>query len=315
LSGLVLCGTANRDNCRDLYNRQLHQSEYDLAKKEAKLVARQLGISVDEAEGQIVAELQRNVDGQTAQADGGVHDYQVRSILGCQMLECNASSTDPNYWNHNYNSQYIAPNQQAYDLGIGQSHTGQTYNQLVTSNVKNNPVSTAIAGAGMIGLGIATAGGVPSLIGMATGGGIGAAVNTGAQYAFNNGQINPVDTAMAGVTGALTFGTGFIPGLLINTGGSLAGSAYKGESPNAGMAGAAAGSLAGYVVGGKLDGWLGNKLDPWYKPEWSNLGLGISRPVSSCVLPSLLGTTMGAAGSETTSGFTGILLNPTPSKK
>lgn len=97
-------------------------------------------------------------------------------------------------------------------------------------------------------------------------------MNTGAQYAFNNGQINPVDTAMAGVTGALTFGTGFIPGLLINTGGSLAGSAYKGENPNAGMAGAAAGSLAGYVVGGKLEGWLGNKLDPWYKPEWSNLG-------------------------------------------
>lgn len=159
------------------------------------------------------------------------------------------------------------------------------------------------------------AGGVPSLIGMATGGSIGAAVNTGAQYVFNNGQISLVDTTTAGAAGALTFGTGFIPGLLSNTGGSLAGSAYRGENPNAGMAGAAAGSVTGYAVGGKLEGLLGDKLDPWYKPAWVDLGLGISKPVSPSVLPSLLGTTMGAAGSEATSGFTGILLTPTPPKK
>ncbi|MDN7176679.1 hemagglutinin repeat-containing protein [Caballeronia sp. SEWSISQ10-4 2] len=308
-SGAV--GASNADR----YNRQLHQSEYDLAKKEAKLVAQQLGISVEDAEGRIVAELQRNVDGQTAEADGGVHDYQVRSILGCQMLECNASSTDSNYWNHGYNAQYIGQNQVAYALGTSQGSNGQTYNGLVTSNIKNNPVSSMIASAGMIGLGIATAGGAPSLMSMATGGSIGAAVNTGAQYVFNNGQINSIDTTMAGLTGALTFGTGILPGLLINTGGSLAGSAYKGENPNTGIAGAAAGSVTGYLVGGKIEGALNNKLNPWYQPTWVDLGLGVSKSVSPSVLPSLLGTTMGAAGSESTNGITGILLSPSPVKK
>lgn len=278
-------------------------------------MARQLGISVDEAEGRIVAELQRNVDGQTAQADGGVHDYQVRSILGCEMLECDASSTDPNYWNHNYNSQYIAPNQQEYNLGIAQSRTGQSYSQLVTSNIKNDPVGAGLAGAGMIGLGVVTAGGVPSLIGMATGGGIGAAVNSGAQYEFNKGQINPVDTTMAGIAGALTFGTGILPGLLINTGGALAGSAYKGENPNASMAGALAGTATGYLAGGTLEGALNSKFNPWYQPEWVDLGLGVSKYVPPSVLPSIGGTMLGASMSEGTSGIVNILLNPPAPKK
>jgi hypothetical protein len=87
----------------DRFNRQLHQSEYDDAKRHAKTVAKELGISERQAEGRIVAEILRNSDKQTAEASGGKHDYEVRSIVGCQNLNCNGYKNDPQYANHDYN--------------------------------------------------------------------------------------------------------------------------------------------------------------------------------------------------------------------
>ncbi|XUT47421.1 hemagglutinin repeat-containing protein [Burkholderia sp. F1] len=200
-------------------------------------------------------------------------------------------------------------NQGAYDRGQQQLGEGQTYNELVTSNIKKDPVGATVAGAGMIGLGIVTAGGIPTLAGMATGGSIGAVVNIGAQYVFNDGKINFNDVVMAGVTGALTFGTGFLPGLLMNTGGALTGSALQGINPNIGMAGAAAGSLLGYGAGGKIEGILNNKFNPWYRPEWVELGLGVSKYVPPSVLPSVGGTIAGAVGLEGAGGSVNTLNN------
>ncbi|SDH17420.1 filamentous hemagglutinin [Paraburkholderia steynii] len=299
----------------DRYNRQLHVDQYALAKKDAKIVAQQLGISEQEAEGRIVAEMLRNSDKQTADASGGVHDYDVRAIIGCQNLNCDGYKNDPQYASHNYNSQYISSNQQAYDAGQGQLDKGVTYNDMVKNNVKNNPVSTAIAGAGMIALGGVVAGGIPSAAGMLTGGGIGAGVNTGAQYVFNNGQISVVDTAMAGITGALTFGTGLLPGLLINAGGALAGSAIKGDNPNMSMAGAAAGTLTGYGIGGKVESTIGNRVNPWYRAEWVDIGNGVSKYVPPSAIPSIAGTMAGAISSESTSAGVNAVPNLTPKKK
>jgi filamentous hemagglutinin len=139
-------------------------------------------------------------------------------------------------------------------------------------------------------------------------------VNSAAQYAFNNGQINPVDAGTAAVTGALTFGTGLLPGLLINTGGALAGSAAKGDNPNLSMAGAAAGTVVGYKLGGATENGLNGVFNPWYRPEWVDIGLGISKYVPPSALPSLGGTVAGAIGSEGTSGTAGIVVTP-PSKQ
>lgn len=143
-----------------LYNRQLHPDEYAQAKKNAKLVADQLGISVQDAEGRIVAEMLRNSDQQTAQASGDKHDYEVRSILGCQNLNCNGYKTDPYYADHNYNSQYIASNQTAYDLGQMQIGTGLTYGGLVASNYDKDPVGNTVARAGASLLAGSVAGGI-----------------------------------------------------------------------------------------------------------------------------------------------------------
>ncbi|WP_256701968.1 hypothetical protein [Burkholderia sp. SRS-W-2-2016] len=295
----------------DRFNRQLHPDEYAMAKKDAKIVAKELGISEQEAEGRIVAEILRNSDQQTADGSGGVHDYEVRAIIGCQNLNCDGYKNDPQYANHNYNSQYIPSNQQAYDAGQSQISKGLTYNDLVKNNVKNNPASTAIAGVAMIATGSVVAGGMPAVAGMFAGGSLGSVVHAGAQYVFNNGQIDLVDTAVAGATGALTFGTGLLPSLLINTGGALAGSAMKGDNPNMNMAGAAAGTLAGYKVGSLTESGLNSWLNPWYRSEWVDLGMGVSKYVPPNALPSLGGTFMGSAGSEATSGgILGLIANP-----
>jgi filamentous hemagglutinin len=124
----------------DRFNRQLHPDEYAMAKKDAKIVAKQLGISEQEAEGRIVAEILRNSDQQTADASGGKHDYEVRSIIGCQNLNCDGYNcdgynSDPNYANNDYNSQYIKPNQQAYDFGQQQLGTGLNDAELRQQNL------------------------------------------------------------------------------------------------------------------------------------------------------------------------------------
>ncbi|WP_186229571.1 hypothetical protein [Burkholderia gladioli] len=130
----------------DRFNRQLHPDEYARAKKDAKIVAEKLGINVREAEGRIVAEILRNSDQQTAEASGGKHDWEIRSIVGCQNLNCDGYKNDPQYANHDYNSQYIKPNQGAYDIGQQQLRKGQTDAELRNQNlVYERTGKTAIA--------------------------------------------------------------------------------------------------------------------------------------------------------------------------
>lgn len=119
----------------DRFNRQLHQTEYDFAKKNAKVVAEKLGISEHDAEGRIVAEILRNSDKQAADTAGGKHDYEVRGIIGCQNLNCDGSKTDANYLNHDYNSQYIYNNQTAYARGERNISTGLTEVELRDKNL------------------------------------------------------------------------------------------------------------------------------------------------------------------------------------
>jgi filamentous hemagglutinin len=127
--------TAGASGCAVLYNRQLHQSEYDDAKRHAKTVAKELGISEQEAEGRIVAEIPRNSDKRTADASGGKHDWAVRSIVGCQNLNCDGYKNDPQYANHDYNGEYIEPNRASYDRGQGQLGSGLTDAELRQENL------------------------------------------------------------------------------------------------------------------------------------------------------------------------------------
>ena len=280
----------------DLNNRQLHQDQYDYAKKNAKQVAAELSrregreVSADEAEGRMVAEMLRNSDQTTNQAAGGVHDYVLRGIVGCLNLACNLASTNSvAYMDSTINQQYIPPNSNSYAKGLSFNDYGQTYNQLVTGNVKNNPIGATVAGAGMIGLGYLTGG-----AGAATGVKIfGTGVGAIANYAFQpTGQPTDwIDVGIAGGTGFLTSGVGLGSSIITNTGGALLSSGIKSESPNAGMGAAAAGTVFGYGVGAGVQTGVTRLIDPknWYRPQWIDLGLGVSRPNTPSAVPGMFG--------------------------
>jgi filamentous hemagglutinin len=180
-------------------------------------------------------------------------------------------------------------NQTAYNEGQSQLGVGQTYNQLVTSNIKKDPVGATVAGAGMIGLGVATAGGAPALGTMIAGGTIGGGANVVIQYGLS-GNVNSTDAVIAAGTGALSVGTSLLPAIFINTGGAVVGSVTKGENPNGGAGGAAIGTVLGYGTGKIIETNLDKVMNPWWRSEWKDIGLGITAPVSKNNTPFVFGT-------------------------
>lgn len=285
----------------DRFNRQLHQSEYDGAKRHAKTVARELGISEQEAEGRIVAEMLRNSDKQTAEASGGKRDYEVRSIVGCQNLNCDGYKNDPQYANHAYNGEYIEPNRASYDFGQRRLGHGQTYNELVTSNIKQDPVGSTLAGVGMMGLGVVTGGSLAPVGMMGIGTALGLGVNGSVQLTSDK-PFDWVSFGASGVTGALSTGMRFAPVLFTNVGGALTSSALNGENPNGAMGGAAAGTVIGYPLGAKVESHLDDVLNPWYRQEWRDLGMGISTYVPPSTIPSWTGGAIGGVIQEKAGG-------------
>jgi filamentous hemagglutinin len=55
------------------------------------------------------------------------------------------------------------------------------------------------------------------------------------------------------------------------------------------MAGAAAGTAIGYPIGAKIEGSLNSVLNPWYRQEWKDVGMGISASVPKNAVPSWFG--------------------------
>lgn len=271
----------------DINNRQLHQREYDFAKKYAKLVAEKLGVAKEEAEGRIVAEILRNSDKATAIAAGDKHDYEIRALLGCQNLNCNGRLTDANFADHNFNREFIAPNLQAYHQGMEMIQKGMTDSDLIVSNVKKDPVGVTLAGTGLVGLGYIS-GGAGATVGVKM---VGAGIGALANYVFQpSGQTDWIDVSLAGVTGFVTSGAGFISSGVTNVGGSIIGSGIKGENPDPGIYGAGVGTVGGYVVGKAIEIPLGRVFNSRniFAPDWIDMGYGLSRWNSPSPIPGLV---------------------------
>ena len=67
----------------------------------------------------MVSEMLRNSDQQASLAAGGIHDYSLRSVVGCQNLACDLSTKDANaYKDPTVNQQYIEPNSNSYAKGL-----------------------------------------------------------------------------------------------------------------------------------------------------------------------------------------------------
>jgi filamentous hemagglutinin len=305
-SGGSVAGAAVAFNI-DANNRQLHPTEYQRARQMAsnerlraalsKLEGRE--ISVREFEGRMLAEILRNSDATANAQSGGVADWNLRSIVGCQNLNCTGYKTDPDYANPNVNREYISPNYTAYTNAQSFINRGRTYDQQVQKNVQDNPVSTGIAGAGITALGVLVAG-PAALLPRVYAGGVGATANVTFQSSFGNQPTDWVDVAVSGLTGfitggASTFRQGLTAATLINVGGSLTGSSIKGENPNAGMGGAAVGTLVGYPLGLGVEKTTASIIklrDPYglNRPDWIPAGpFGIVKPNPPSVVPGVFG--------------------------
>ena len=130
------------------------------------------------------------------------------------------------------------------------------------------------------------------------------AYGAGANALFQSQSSQPFDWVgfgVAGLTGAASAGYTFVPTLLVNTGGALGASGLKGDNPNGGMAAAAAGTIIGFPVGSKLiESPVDKMLNPWYRQEWKDLGLGMSVYIPKSMLPSVLGGAASSAIQEAT---------------
>lgn len=200
------------------------------------------------------------------------------------------------------NSQYIKPNQGAYDLGQPQLGQGQTYNDLVTSNMKKDPVGTTLAGAGMMGLGLVTGGSLAPTGMMGIGAAVGLITNGGVQLTGNQ-PFDWTSFTLAGTTGAASTGMKFVPVFMTGVGGALTGSALQGQNPNGAMAGAAVGTAIGYPIGSKIEGRLNDVLNPWYRQEWQDIGMGISKYLPPSAIPSWVGGFGGGVIQEKAGGM------------
>lgn len=87
----------------------------------------------------------------------------------------------------------------------------------------------------------------------------------------------------------------------------------KGKS-NGGMVGAAAGSVIGYGLGAKVEGILNNKLNPWYRKDWIEMGFGMLKYLPRNELPSKGGAFSGAIGFEGANGNLHATINQSEPK-
>jgi len=132
-------------------NRQLHQTEYDKAKEYREQAAKWLsaleGVTVtpEQAEARIVRQMERTVDYQTAKQDGFRKDENIVSFMGDKMPK-----QDSYYFDTNYNSQYIKPNQAVYNAALAQSGSGLTPQQTTD---RNNAAGAPLAKLGAVVLG------------------------------------------------------------------------------------------------------------------------------------------------------------------
>jgi filamentous hemagglutinin len=85
---------------------------------------------------------------------------------------------------------------------------------------------------------------------------------------------------------------------MTGVGGALTGLALQGQNPNAAMAGAAVGTVIGYPIGVKIEGKLDSVLNPWYRQEWVDVGMGMSKYVPPSLIPSWVGGAISTADVE-----------------
>ena len=155
---------------------------------------------------------------------------------------------------------------------------------------ENKAYAGALASAGLIYL--------PG--GMQITGAIGGTANAGIQYLIN-GEVNPTDVLIATYVGAFTRNTGLKGTMSWNAAGGATSSYLKGDNPFTGglINGLASGMGygAGKLVELPFDKVL-NAMKPWKDWIWTDVGMGISKPLPINPVPGIAGNAAGSAVTE-----------------
>ncbi|CAX59325.1 uncharacterized protein EbC_17940 [Erwinia billingiae Eb661] len=129
---------------------------------------------------------------------------------------------------------------------------------------------------------------------------IGAGANAGVGLLVN-GEVNPNDVILGYWTGAFTAGTGLWGTMGVNATSGATSSYLKGDDPLKGGAISGAVSGLGYGVGKlvelPLDKVL-NPMKPWKDWIWTDVGIGISKPLPINSLPGVAGNIAGSVTTE-----------------
>lgn len=150
---------------------------------------------------------------------------------------------------------------------------------------ENKAYAGALASAGLIYL--------PG--GMQITGAIGGTANAGIQYAIN-GTVNPTDVLIATYVGAFTANTGVWGTVGWNAAGGAISSYLKGDNLSNGLA-SGVGYGAGKLIELPMDK-IYNPMKPWKDWIWTDVGMGISKPLPINPVPGIAGNASGSAVTE-----------------
>ncbi|ERE06449.1 two-partner secretion domain-containing protein [Pseudogulbenkiania ferrooxidans] len=193
------------------YNRQLHQVEFDKAKRYAKqfkeFLKRTTGeeITDDQAAGRLVRQMERWADYDTARQDGFRVDQQVTSFMGKGSVQV----TESDYYNPSINNNVANVNSNLVSAGKKQSKAGLTPVQV--EERQNNQKLVALTATGVLAGPVV----ISSSPWMYVGGVMSGGADAGGQY-VNNHKIRAEQTAFAGVTGGALTPIGMNVGLMGN---------------------------------------------------------------------------------------------------
>ncbi len=129
---------------------------------------------------------------------------------------------------------------------------------------------------------------------------IGAGANAGVGLLINH-EINPNDVILGYWTGALTAGTGLWGTMVVNAGSGATSNYLKGDDPLKGGAISGIVSGLGYNAGKLIEMPLDkafNPMKPWKDWIWTDIGKGISKPLSINQTPGIAGNITGTVTTE-----------------
>jgi len=181
--------------------------------------------------------------------------------------------------------------------GTVESWTKEQQEQIREACSGGTPVSceTAVAamGSAMAWPLLPTAAATTSLIGAGANAGVGMLVN---------GEVNPNDVILGYWTGVFTAGTGLGGTMAVNAGSGATSNYLKGDEPWKGGAISGAASGLGYGIGKVVQGSLDkvfNPMKPWKDWIWTDVGMGISKPLPIDSLPAAFGNGGASLATET----------------